>query len=105
VTGARRYLGLDAVPLPLQLVAWIAGALALDSGAISSSTYLLLLLATPPLYPSKITTVFDEPIPPAAFRGVAPPGEDAPTAGCRYVERLMQDTMDRLAAERHGVFG
>ncbi len=105
VTGARRFLGLNAVPMPLQLWIWIASAIAFDHGTISGPLATLLFLATPPLYPSKITTVFDEPIPPAAFRGVTPPGEDAPTAGCRYVERLMQDTMDRLAAERHGVFG
>jgi hypothetical protein len=101
VTGARRYLGLDAVPLPIQLVAWILGALALDSHVISSSTYFLLLLATPPLYPSKMTTVFGPAIPPAEIRRLAGGGVDA---AYDHVERRMQARMDELAAERRSLF-
>jgi 1-acyl-sn-glycerol-3-phosphate acyltransferase len=101
VTGARRYLGLEAVPLPIQLLAWVAGALALDVHVISSSTYLLLLLATPPLYPSKMTTVFGPLIPAAEIRRLAAGGVDA---AYDHVERLMQATMDELAAERRSLF-
>jgi len=103
-TGARRYLGLEAVPLPLQLVAWILGAIALDERFISSSTFVLLLLATPPLYPSKMTTVFGAPISPDEIRSVAGRGETAGEAGCRYVESVMQRMMDELAAERRSLF-
>ena len=100
VTGARRYLGLEAVPLPLQLVIWLLGALALDGGVISSSTYLLLLLATPPLYPSKITTQFGSPIPASTLRKLA----RDPGAAYRHVEAVMQGMMDDLAAERRSLF-
>jgi 1-acyl-sn-glycerol-3-phosphate acyltransferase len=97
VTGARRYLGLEAVPLPLQLVAWILGALALDSHVISPATFLLLLIATPPLYPSKMTTVFGSPIP---AEHLAALGDGA----YRHVEGVMQGLMDDLAAERRSIF-
>jgi 1-acyl-sn-glycerol-3-phosphate acyltransferase len=100
VTGARRYLGLEAVPLPVQLLVWILGAIALDGGVISSSTYLLLLLATPPLYPSKMTTLFGPPIPAARLRALA--RKDG--AAYRHVEAVMQRMMDELAAERRSLF-
>jgi hypothetical protein len=32
------------------------------------------------------------------------PGEDPVDAGYRLVSGVMQDTMDRLAAERRGIF-
>jgi 1-acyl-sn-glycerol-3-phosphate acyltransferase len=98
VTGARRYLGLEAVPLPVQLLTWMLGALALDGHVISSTTFLLLLLATPPLYPSKIATVFGEPIAAAELRRLRP------DAACTEVERRMQAIMDGLAAERRWLF-
>jgi len=104
VTGARRYLGLDAVPVPLQLVAWVLGAVALDESVISPSTFLLLLLATPPLYPSKMTTIFGRPIRPEELRARTGPGEDPIEAGYRHVEAVMQGLMDELAAERRTVF-
>jgi 1-acyl-sn-glycerol-3-phosphate acyltransferase len=104
MTGARRYLGLEAVPLPLQLVAWVLGAIALDEGVISPSSFLLLLLLTPPLYPSKMTTVFGRPIRPEELRAHRVPGEGSSEAGYRHVERVMQGLMDELAAERRTVF-
>jgi 1-acyl-sn-glycerol-3-phosphate acyltransferase len=104
VTGARRYLGLEAVPVPLQLVAWFLGAIALDEGAISPSTFLLLLLATPPLYPSKMTTVFGRPIRPEELRAHRAAGEAPSEAGYHHVERVMQGLMDELAAERRTLF-
>jgi hypothetical protein len=104
VTGARRFLGLEAVPLPLQVLAWIAGAIALDAGTISTSTFALLLLATPPLYPSKITTVFGRPIPPDELRSHAAPDEAPSETGYRHVEAVMQGMMDELAAERRTFF-
>ena len=104
VTGARRYLGLEAVPLPLQLLAWILGAIALDEKMISSSTFLLLLLATPPLYPSKLTTVFGPPIPPDELRRRAAGGSNATERPYQHVESLMQGMMDELAAERRSLF-
>jgi len=104
VTGARRYLGLEAVPLPVQLLAWILGAIALDEHVISSPTFLLLLLATPPLYPSKITTVWGKPIAPDTLRATAGCGGNPIESGYRHVERIMQEMMDELAAERRSLF-
>ncbi len=104
VTGARRYLGLEAVPLPVQLVAWVLGAIALDEHVISPATFALLLLATPPLYPSKMTTVFDRPIRPDELRAHQASGEAPSEAGFRHVERVMQRLMDGLAAERRTLF-
>ena len=104
LTGARRYLGLEAVPLPLQLLAWILGALALDEHVISSSTYFLLLLATPPLYPSKMTTFFGPPIASGEVRRLAGTDGDGTEVVYRQVEGLMQGMMDRLAAERRSLF-
>jgi 1-acyl-sn-glycerol-3-phosphate acyltransferase len=104
VTGARRYLGLEAVPLPLQLVAWIAGAIALDAGVMSLSTFALLLLATPPLYPSKIITAFGRPIFPAELRAHRMPAEALNEAGFGHVEAVMQGMMDELAVERRTFF-
>jgi 1-acyl-sn-glycerol-3-phosphate acyltransferase len=104
MSGARRYLGLEAVPLPLQLMAWILGAIALDEHVISPATFLLVLLATPPLYPSKMTTVFGPPIGPHRLQELARPGEDAVDAGYRHIEGVMQRMMDRLAAERRSLF-
>ncbi|HZP42130.1 MAG TPA: lysophospholipid acyltransferase family protein [Candidatus Binatia bacterium] len=104
VTGARRFLGLQAVPLPLQLLVWILAAIALDDQIIGPMLFFLIMAATPPLYPSKITTVFERPISPAELRRAAAPGEDPLDAGYRLVERLMQERMDALASERRGVF-
>jgi 1-acyl-sn-glycerol-3-phosphate acyltransferase len=104
MTGARRYLGLAAVPLPVQLLVWILGLIALDGHIISSPTFLLLLLATPPLYPSKITTMFGPPIMPADLRACASSEKDVDSAAYRHVEHVMQCMMDDLAAERRSVF-
>jgi 1-acyl-sn-glycerol-3-phosphate acyltransferase len=106
VTGARRALGLEAVPLPLQVLVWLLASLALAEGTISGWLFLLLLLATPPLYPSKMTTVFGRPIAPAELRAL--PGADASSVEAvayAHVETLMQAMMDALAAERRWVFG
>src|SRR5262249_19251711 len=104
VTGARRFLGLRAVPLPLQMLVWILGAIAFDENVISGTLLLLLLLATPPLYPSKITTRFGPPIAPDELRGFARAGESPLDAGYRHVEEVMQRMMDALATERRSLF-
>ncbi len=104
VTGARRFLGLEAVPLPLQVLAWLAGGIALEWSVLSPAAYLLLLLATPPLYPSKIVTHFGRAIRPDELRAAAAPGEDPVDAGYRHVESTMQRMMDALAAERRSLF-
>ncbi len=105
MTGARRYLGLEAVPLPFQVIIWISAALALDKALIGTTAFLLLLLATPPLYPSKITTWFGRPIPPRELRGLARPGEHPVDAVYRHVEGRMQEMMDELAGDRRSLFG
>ena len=103
-TGARRYLGLEAVPLPLQALVWLLAGMAFGQNWISGWLFLLLLLATPPLYPSKITTVYGRPITPNELLTQAAPGDDPIDAGYRHVERVMQGMMDELAAERRWLF-
>jgi 1-acyl-sn-glycerol-3-phosphate acyltransferase len=105
LTGARRFLGLEAVPLPLQVVVWLLGSLAFAEDAISSWLFLLLLLATPPLYPSKMTTTFGRAIAPAELRALPRTESSVELAGYRHVESVMQGMMDVLAAERRWVFG
>ena len=104
VTGARKYLGLEAIPLPLQALVWLLAGLAFGESWISGWLFLLLLLATPPLYPSKITTVYGRPITPNELLAQAAPGDDPIDAGYRHVERVMQGMMDDLAAERRWLF-
>jgi 1-acyl-sn-glycerol-3-phosphate acyltransferase len=104
VTGARRYLGLRAVPLPLQMLVWALAGIAFDEHVISGTSLLLLLLATPPLYPSKITTRFGRMIAPAELSARAAPGESPVDAGYRHVERVMQGMMDDLAEGRRSLF-
>jgi diacylglycerol/phytol O-acyltransferase len=104
ITGARRYLGLHAVPLPLQLLVWALGLLAFEEQVIPAYLLLAVLLAAPPLYPSKMTTMFGTPIRPDDLRALGKPGADVTEAAFRHVERVMQGMMDRLAAERRGLF-
>jgi 1-acyl-sn-glycerol-3-phosphate acyltransferase len=104
VTGARRFLGLDAVPLPLQLVTWILAALALDVHGISTSSFWMLIAATPPLYPSKITTRFGPPIPAAELRALAGARGERTADATDHVQARMQAMMDELARERRSLF-
>jgi len=104
VTGARRYLGLEAIPVPLQALVWALAAMAFGESWISGRLFFLLLLATPPLYPSKITTVYGRPITPNELLAHAGPHDDPIDAGYRHVEAVMQRMMDELAAERRWVF-
>jgi 1-acyl-sn-glycerol-3-phosphate acyltransferase len=104
VTGARRYFGLEAIPLPLQALVWLLAGLAFGGDYIGGWLFALLLLATPPLYPSKIVTVYGAPITPAELLARTAAAQSPIDAGYLHVEAVMQRMMDDLAAERRWLF-
>jgi len=67
----------------VQPFVWTLALLAFDEHVIPANTAIALLLAAPPLYPSKLTTLLGTPIRPDELRARGAPGEDPTEAPYR----------------------